>query len=226
MDTRIALIIGATGTIGKEIVENLISKNIKLILVSKNSDKLDKLYNKIINTALLKPLIMPLDISHGRSIDKLGGIVFEKYKKLDLLINCSSFYPKLSPINHILPKDFNKIIKINISANWHLIRAFDPLLRFSNHGRAYFFVCKQKIYSEPYFSSYSLTSNSIDSLIKSWQKEIKKTDIKVNTYDPGPIISNLRSNAFPGENKNKLNTAKYAAISFINLLEESYESLI
>lgn len=222
MDKRIALIIGATGTIGKEIVENLISKNIKLILVSKNSYKLDKLYNKIIKTALLKPLIMPLDISHGRSIDKLGGIVFEKYKKLDLLINCSSFYPKLSPINHILPKDFTKIIKINISANWHLIRAFDPLLRFSNHGRAYFFVCKQKIYSEPYFSSYSLTSNSIDSLIKSWQKEIRKTDIKVNTYDPGPIISNLRSNAFPGENKNKLNTAKYAAISFINLLEESY----
>jgi short-subunit dehydrogenase len=222
MDKRIALIIGATGTIGKEIVENLISKNIKLILVSKNSYKLDKLYNKIIKTALLKPLIMPLDISHGRSIDKLGGIVFEKYKKLDLLINCSSFYPKLSPINHILPKDFTKIIKINISANWHLIRAFDPLLRFSNHGRAYFFVCKQKIYSEPYFSSYSLTSNSIDSLIKSWKKEIRKTDIKVNTYDPGPIISNLRSNAFPGENKNKLNTAKYAAISFINLLEESY----
>ena len=222
MDKRIALIIGATGTIGKEIVENLISKNIKLILVSKNSYKLDKLYNKIIKTALLKPLIMPLDISHGRSIDKLGGIVFEKYKKLDLLINCSSFYPKLSPINHILPKDFTKIIKINISANWHLIRAFDPLLRFSNHGRAYFFVCKQKIYSGPYFSSYSLTSNSIDSLIKSWQKEIRKTDIKVNTYDPGPIISNLRSNAFPGENKNKLNTAKYAAISFINLLEESY----
>jgi short-subunit dehydrogenase len=223
-DKRIALIVGATGTLGKAIINNLISKNIQLILVAKNIDKLENLYNDIIDSSFLKPLIIPLDLNHGRSIDKLGGKVFEKYKKLDILINCSSFYPKLSPINHILPKDFSKIININITASWQLIRSFDPLLRFSKYGRAYFFICKQKIYQEPYFSTYALSSISIESLIKSWQKEIKKTNIIASTYDPGPIISKLRSSAFPGESIKNINTAKNAATSFINLLEESYES--
>ena len=224
MNKRIALIVGATGTMGKAITNNLISKNIQLILVAKNTDRLEKLYDEIKDKALLRPKIIPLDLNHSRSIDKLGGIIFEKYKKLDLLINCASFYPKLSPINHILPKEFHKIININIVANWQLIRAFDQLLKFSNYGRAYFFICKQKVYNEPYFSSYALSSHAIESLINSWQKETKKTNIKVSTYDPGPIKSILRSSAFPGENKNKINTAKVAAKKFINMIENSYES--
>ena len=224
MDKRIALIVGATGTLGKAITNNLISKNIQLILVAKNTDRLEKLYEDIKNKALLSPKIIPLDLNHSRSIDKLGGIIFEKYKKLDLLINCASFYPKLSPINHILPKDFYKIININIVANWQLIRAFDPLLRFSEYGRAYFFICKQKVYNDPYFSSYALSSHAIESLINSWHKETTKTNIKVSTYDPGPINSALRSSAFPGENKKIINTAKVAAKNFINFMEDSYES--
>jgi len=224
MDKRIALIVGATGTLGKAITNNLISKNIQLILVAKNTDRLEKLYDEIKDKALLRPKIIPLDLNHSRSIDKLGGIIFDKYKKLDLLINCASFYPKLSPINHILPKEFHKIININILANWQLIRAFDQLLKFSKYGRAYFFICKQKVYNEPYFSSYALSSHAIESLINSWQKEIKKTNIKVSTYDPGPIKSKLRSSAFPGENKKIINTAKLAAKKFINMIEDSYES--
>lgn len=225
MDTPLALIIGATGTLGKAIIKKLVSKNIQLILVAKNIDKLEELYDEIINISLLKPIIISVDLKHGRSIDKLGGEIFEKYKKLDILINCSSFYPKLGPIHHISPKDFSKLVNINISANWQLIRAFDPLLRFSNNGRAYFFICKKMAYKEPYFSTYTLSSSAIDSLINSWQKEIKKTNIKVSTYDPGPISGKLRSSAFPGENKNMLNTPEFAATSFINLLEESYSSL-
>ena len=74
MDKRIALIVGATGTLGKAITNNLISKNIQLILVAKNTDRLEKLYDDIKNKALLSPKIIPLDLNHSRSIDKLSLI--------------------------------------------------------------------------------------------------------------------------------------------------------
>ena len=224
MNKRIALVTGATGTLGKAIINSLITNNIEIVLVSKDIKKLEKLYDEICTIAIHKPSMIPIDLSYGRSIDKLGGKIFEKYKKLDILISCSSFFPKLSPINHILPKDFYKIININITANWHLIRSFDPLLRLSKYGRAYFLICKQKTYNEPYFGAYSLTSSSIESMIKNWQQEIKKSNIQVNTFDPGPILSNLRQNSFPGENTDKLNTAENAAYKFISLLEKSYKN--
>ena len=88
----------------------------------------------------------------------------------------------------------------------------------------YIFICKQKVYNDPYFSSYALSSHAIESFINSWHKETTKTNIKVSTYDPGPINSALRSSAFPGENKKIINTAKVAAKNFINFMEDSYES--
>jgi short-subunit dehydrogenase len=224
MNKRIALVTGATGTLGKEITYSLITKNIEVVLLSKDMKKLETLYDEIVTAAVYKPTIIPLDLNHGRSIDKLGREIYEKFKKLDILVSCSSYFPKLSPINHITPKDFNKIVNINITANWQLIRALDPLLRLSNYGRAYFLTCKEKTYSEPYFSAYSLTSSSVESMIKNWQSEINKTNIKVNTFDPGPVLSPLRKSAFPGEDKNKLQTPQKAANKLINLLEKSYKN--
>jgi len=224
MNKRIALVTGATGSLGRAITYSLITKNIEVILLSKDIKKLEILYDEVITTAVYRPTIIPLDLSHGRSIDKLGGEIYKKFKKLDILISCSSYFPKLSPINHITPKDFNKIVSINITANWQLIRVLDPLLRLSNYGRAYLLTCKEKQYKEPYFSAYSLTSSSIESMIKSWQSEIKKTNIKVNTFDPGPILSLLRNSAFPGEDKRNLKTPQKAANKLINLLEKSYKN--
>ena len=77
MNTRLALIIGATGTLGKAITKKLASQNIQLILASRNIDKLEKLYEQIINISIFKPIIITIDLSHGRSIDKLGGKIFE-----------------------------------------------------------------------------------------------------------------------------------------------------
>ena len=61
-------------------------------------------------------------------------------------------------------------------------------------------------------------------MIKNWKSEITKTHLKVHTFDPGPILSPLRKNSFPGEDKNKLRTAEIASNEFINLLEESYKN--
>ena len=70
-----------------------------------------------------------------------------------------------------------------------------------------------------------LSSNATEALIKSWKKESKRTNIIVSTYDPGPVDGALRKSAFPGENKNNVNTAELSAKHFINLLEKSYTSL-
>tara|TARA_B100000686_G_C16709899_1_gene928476 strand:+ start:649 stop:1323 length:675 start_codon:yes stop_codon:yes gene_type:complete len=222
MSERIALVFGATGCIGEAICCELAKNKIKLILVGKNTNKLELLDDKIKKINNKNSTLVPLDLSHSRSIDKLGSVIFEKFKKIDLLINLASFFPKLSPITHISPKDFNKIININIVSAWNIIRVFDPLLKMSNNGRVYFMVCKRKKYKEPYFTSYSLTSNAIETLIKNWRMETVNSSLSIYTYDPGPVLSNLRKNSFPGENKNKLQKPSLVAKKFVKELKNSY----
>ena len=222
MKRKIALIFGATGYLGEALSYELAKINTKLILVGKNIKKLEKIDDNLKKIAKTNVTLVPLDLSHGRSIDKFSSIVSKKFKKIDILINSASFFPKLSPINHINPKDFNKIININIIATWNIIRVFDPLLKASNAGRAYFMICKKKKYKEPYFTAYSLSSNAIETLISNWQKEIVNSNLIVETYDPGPFLSQLRTSSFPGENKNDLITPEIAAKGIIKKLKNSY----
>ncbi len=222
MTKKIALIFGATGCLGESISYELAKENTQLILVGKNKSKLEKIDDNIKKSVNNNSTLVPLDLSHSRSIDKFGSIFYEKFKKVDILINSSSFFPKLSPLNHIQPKDFNKIINVNIVAAWNIIRVFDPLLKASNAGRAYFMICKKKKYKEPYFTAYSLSSSAIETLIKNWQKETIKTNLIVETYDPGPFLSQLRTNSFPGENKESLTTPIIIAKRFIKKLKNSY----
>ena len=220
--SRTAIVFGATGCLGKAISFELAKLNVKLILVGQRKSKLEEIDDNIKEITNLNSTLVPLDISHTKSLEKLSPIIFNKFKKIDILINSASFFPKLSPLNHIPPKDFSKIININIIAAWNIIRIFEPLLNISDAGKAYFMICKKKKYREPYFSPYSITSNGIESLINNWKKEIIKSNLKVCCYDPGPIMSNLRKKSFPGENQDNLVTPKKAAKKFVNKLVQSY----
>ena len=100
--------------------------NIKLILVGQRIDKLEEIDDNIPAINNITSTLVPLDISHTKPIEKLSPIIFEKYKKIDILINSASFFPKLSPVSHIPPKDFKKLININIIAAWNIIRVFEP----------------------------------------------------------------------------------------------------
>ena len=219
---KIALIFGATGCFGENISYEMARLNIKLILVGQRIDKLEEIDDNIKKINNITSTLVPLDISHTKSIEKLSPIIFEKYKKIDILINSASFFPKLSPVSHIPPKDFNKLININIIAAWNIIRVFEPLLKISDSGKVYFMVCKKKKYQEPYFSPYILSSKGIEVLVNSWNKEINRSNLKVSTYDPGPLMSNLRKKSFPGESQESLVTPQIAAKKFINKLKKSY----
>ncbi len=221
MNNNIALIFGATGQLGREITNELSKLNTTLILVGKNQEKLKQINEDIKNNLKKNITLVSTDLSHTRSIEKLGNEIFKRFGKLDVLINCTSFFPKLSPINHITPKDFNKIVNINIIASWNIIRSFDPLLKLSKQGRAYFMICK-KYKKKPYFSSYNLANSAIETLISTWQEENNKSNLKVEAYDPGIFASPLRSQTFPGENKNKIMTANKAAKIFIKNYKNNY----
>src|ERR1700736_2458325 len=63
----------------------------------------------------------------------VGGL-----EELDDAIRAEGGSATPSPLDHIEPKAWDDTLAINVTANWHLIRASDPLLKRSDAGRAVF----------------------------------------------------------------------------------------
>ena len=80
--------------------------------------------------------MVPLDLTDMAGIDRLGGAIHERWGKLDILVANAGVLGVIAPIGHVEAKVFEKVMAVNVTATWRLIRSVDPLLRRSEAGRA------------------------------------------------------------------------------------------
>ncbi|MEI9905682.1 MAG: SDR family oxidoreductase [Asticcacaulis sp.] len=71
-------------------------------------------------------------------VDRLGAALFKRFGRVDTLVHAAAILGTLSPVTHHAPKDFDKVVAVNLTATWRLLRALEPVLRPSAAGRAIF----------------------------------------------------------------------------------------
>src|ERR1700724_2199254 len=105
----------------------------------------------------------------------------------------------LSPMGHFELGTWAEVMDVNLTANWRLIRALDPLLRLSEAGRAVFTTCAAARDAVPYWGAYAASKAALETMVRIYAGEVAKTNLKVNLVDPGIVRTRLRAQGFPGE---------------------------
>ena len=111
---------------------------------------------------------------------------------------------RLTPVAHILPNDWADVVAVNLSATWRLIRTCDPLLRQAPAGRAVFVTESRAREPRAYWGAMGATKAGMEHLVLTWAQEVATTRLRVNLFDPGPVATRMRSNAYPGEDRSTL----------------------
>jgi NAD(P)-dependent dehydrogenase (short-subunit alcohol dehydrogenase family) len=163
--------------------------------------------------------LVPLDLRDGAAIDRLGGVLAERYGRLDVLIGNAAELGVLSPLGHVDPKVFERIMAINAGANYRLIRSFDALLRAANAGRAIFVTCAPARDAKPFWGAYAASKAALEALVLSYAAETRRSRLRVNLVDPGPMRSRLRKQAYPGEAPDKVPPPETRTDAFVALAE-------
>jgi len=213
---RIALVTGASRGIGRATALALAEAGAHVIAVARTVGALEDLDDAIRAKGGTASLV-PLDVKDGDGIDRLGLALHERYGKLDILIGNAGALGSISPIGHLEPKDWDNVFAVNVTANWRLIRSFDPLLRKSDAGRAVFLTSGAAWKSTPYWGLYAATKAAVNSLVTTYANEIASTPIRVNLFSPGPVRTHMRAAAMPGEDADSLPRAETIAPSIVAL---------
>ena len=134
---RVALVTGASRGIGYTLAKELARAGAHVVAVARTQGGLEELDDEIRAFGGSATLV-PVDLTDGPAIDRLGGALFERFGKLDILIGNAGTLGPTGPLSHAAPKDFDKVIAVNITANWRLVRSMEPLLKLAPAGRAVF----------------------------------------------------------------------------------------
>src|SRR5262249_45680039 len=134
---RIAVVTGASRGIGRAAAIGLAAEGAHVVAVARTVGALEELDDAIIAVGGTASLV-PLDLQDGDAIDQLAFTLYERYGRVDVLLGNAGILGSLSPLGHVEAWDWAAVMAVNVTANFRLIRAMDPLLRRSEAGRALF----------------------------------------------------------------------------------------
>lgn len=215
---RLALITGASRGLGAALAERFAEEGARLILVARTVGGLEEVDDRV-RAKGAEATLVPQDLTKGEAIDELGGVLAQRFGRLDVLIGNAAELSALSPIAHTDSETFEQTLAINTVTNLRLIRSLDPLLRASTSGSAIFVTSEVGAAPKAFFGAYAASKAALESLVMTYAAETAKTNLRVNLIDPGPMRTRLRAKAFPGEAKDDLAWPKDRTDRFVDLAE-------
>ncbi len=221
---RLALVTGASRGIGRAVALELAKQGANIIAIARNHSQgaLEELDDEIRKLGQ-NCTITPMDIRDGDAIDRLGGAIYERWGKLDILVANAAILGPITPLGHIDPKNWAELLDINVTSNWRLIRSLDPLLKLSKAGRAIFVTSGAAGKHKPFWGGYAVSKAAVQELALTYAAESTTGNVKVNLIDPGPIRTHMRAKAVPGEDPETLPTPQEIAPLFAELAAPGYE---
>lgn len=200
-----ALITGASSGIGKDIAIYLASFGYDLYVVSRNKEKLDKIYKDL----PVKVTTIALDLANKDNCIKLHDML--KDKNIDILVNNAGFGDAGIFNKTSLNKELD-MIDLNVKAYHILTKLFlDDFIK-KDHGRILNIASMAGFMPGPNLACYYATKAYVLNLSLAIYEELKeiKSNVKISIFCPGPVKTNF-NNIANSEFRVSTITSEYAA---------------
>ena len=215
---KVALVTGASRGIGAATAEARGAAGAHVILVARGAAALEEVEDRI-HAAGGSATIAPLDLADGESIARLGAAVAGRWPALDILILNAAMLGSLTPVQDIDPKEYSRLLTLNLLANQALLAAFDPLLRKAE--RAEVVAVTSSVGGEPraFWGAYGSSKAALESLLGAYADETEHSGkLRVHMIDPGATRTRMRALAFPGEEPDTVKPPEVVAKAILDRL--------
>jgi NAD(P)-dependent dehydrogenase (short-subunit alcohol dehydrogenase family) len=215
---KLAVVTGASRGIGAATAEALAKGGAHVVLVARTATALEEVEERI-HEAQGSATIAPLDLTEGEAIGKLAGAIAERWEKLDILVLNAAMLGSLTPVQDIDPKEFSRLLSLNLLANQALIAAFDPLLRKSEQAEVVALTSSVGAEPRAFWGAYGSSKAALETLLGAYADETAFTKrMRVHIVDPGATRTRMRALAFPGEEPESLKPPEVVADAIVERL--------
>ncbi len=204
LSNRIALVTGASRGIGRAAALALAAAGAHVVAVARTPGALEALDDEIRGLTGQPTTLVPMDIAEGDGLDQLGLAIHERFGRLDILVHAAAILGPMTPVGHIEPQHWDRIIAVNLTATYRLIRSMEPLLRVAERPRAIFLTSGRAVRPKAFWGPYGVTKAGLEHLVRTWADELEQTNIRAVLLDPAVMRTRMRAEAMPGEDPTAL----------------------
>jgi NAD(P)-dependent dehydrogenase (short-subunit alcohol dehydrogenase family) len=223
-DGKLALVTGASRGIGAATAQALAAAGAHVILTARTAAALEQVEERI-HADGGTATIAPMDLTDSDNIKKLAQAVAERWGSLDILVLNAAMLGSLSPVEHLDPKELDRVFKINVHANQALIAAFDPLLRRAHKAEVLGITSSVGAEPRAFWGGYGASKAAFDTMLGAYADETAHAGkLRVQIVDPGATRTRMRQLAFPGEEPESVKAPEVVAAAIVARLQSEAET--
>jgi NAD(P)-dependent dehydrogenase (short-subunit alcohol dehydrogenase family) len=204
---HIVLVTGAGDGIGKSAALAYAAHGATVILAGRTPAKLERVYDQIVARGWPEPSIYPVDLVGASEDDyhSLCTTVDEQFGRLDGLLHNAGELGERTPIASYKLSSWERVMKVNVSAQFMLTKALLPVLEKSPQGSIIFTTSGVGRRGRAFWGAYAVSKFATEGLCQVLAEELEgTTNIRVNCINPGATRTAMRAKAYPAEDPRTL----------------------
>jgi short-subunit dehydrogenase len=201
------LITGASKGIGREVAMSLSKYGANVVLLARDENNLDALYDEIVNTHKTSPMIIKCDLNDldENKAQEIANVLSENISCLDGLIHNAAILGKMASMIDYDLITWNKVIQTNLTSSYLLTKFLSPMMEQSTNPRIIFTSSGVVKKGRAFWGAYAVSKTAIKSMSEILQDELEPiSNIKVFNFDPGATRTSMRAFAYPAEDPRSL----------------------
>jgi NAD(P)-dependent dehydrogenase (short-subunit alcohol dehydrogenase family) len=221
LQDRVILITGAGDGIGKAAALACAKAGATVILAGRTVAKLEQVYDQIMALNTTEPVIYPIDLEGAsqEDYDQLAVALDNQFGRLDGLLLNAGVLGQRTPLNNYRQDVWDKVIKVNVSAQFQMTQSLMPVLEKSTDASVIFTTSSVGKVGRAFWGAYAVSKFAVEGMVQTWAAELEGLgNVRVNAINPGATRTNMRAQAYPAENPNSLKNAEEIMPAYLYLL--------
>ncbi|XP_033741465.1 3-oxoacyl-[acyl-carrier-protein] reductase FabG-like [Pecten maximus] len=189
LDGKVALITGASSGIGRGTSTLFAELGAQLALTGRNEENLQATAAQCIQNGSKQPLLIVADMAIEEDVTRILNETIKHYGQLDILVNNAGIV-KVGGIDNTSMADYDAVMNINVRAPYQLTMLAVPYLT-KTKGTIVNVSSLNGMKSFPNLIAYCLSKSAVDQLTRCTALELASKGIRVNSVNPGIIITEI-----------------------------------
>ena len=207
LKNKVILITGAGQGIGRVAAITYAAHGATVILLGRNIENLEAVYDEIDGAGYAQPAIFPLDLEKATDAEyeALAQAIKLQLGRLDGILHNAVRFFSLCPIELQTLDQWNSLLRVNLMAPFALTRACLPLLKESPDASIIMTSETHGHTPAAYWGGFAVSKGGIETLVKIWAQEFEMfPNLRINALIPGPVQTTQRAKTHPGEFKENM----------------------
>ncbi|USD59429.1 MULTISPECIES: YciK family oxidoreductase [Vibrio] len=220
---KVILVTGAGAGIGRQAALSYAEHGATVILLGRNVNNLELVYDEIEKRGYPQPAIIPLDLKGAtkQNYVDMAETIENQFGQLDGVLHNAGVLGTLSPFDQIDEETFDDVMQINVKAEFLMTQALLPILKKAEAGRIVFTSSTVGHSGRAFWGTYAISKFAVEGMMQILADELSDTAIRVNAINPGATRTRMREKAYPGEDANTLKTPQDIIPLYLHLMDPS-----